>query len=287
VRYIPDWLSLAESRDLLVADGQHSRSEAEADITLAVRDRKIACRSADKIVVTTFAGRILHPQSPAILNLRRQGRWRISTPRDLAPGDLDFETSAPRKPWIAPGLYVHIGRLELSRRDLERALSLVEAKTSNKAREAASQANAERKLGEAKRKRKLAEAKRNRKRVEERAAREVREAALQADAQRKREEAKRKRKLAERKRKRKDAEERAAREEASHASDTGRAQPRRYWARKAIEGAYPNGVPTKEEVSNKTFISEVMKFAEVMKSTEPKGWNVGGLDTILRAGQRK
>jgi hypothetical protein len=247
VRYIPDWLSLAESRDLLVADGQHSRSEAEADITLAVRDRKIACRSADKIVVTTFAGRILHPQSPAILNLRRQGRWRISTPRDLAPGDLDFETSAPRKPWIAPGLYVHIGRLELSRRDLERALSLVEAKTSNKAREAA----------------------------------------LQADAQRKREEAKRKRKLAERKRKRKDAEERAAREEASHASDTGRAQPRRYWARKAIEGAYPNGVPTKEEVPNKTFISEVMKFAEVMKSTEPKGWNVGGLDTILRAGQRK
>jgi hypothetical protein len=284
VRYIPDWLSLAESRDLLVADGQHSRSEAEADITLAMRDRKIAWRSADKIVVTTFAGRILHPQSPAILNLRRQGRWRISTPRDLAPGDLDFETSAPRKPWIAPGLYVHIGRLELSRRDLERVFFLVEAETPNKA---ASQADAERKLAEAKRKRKLAEAKRNRKRVEERAAREAREAASQADAERKRAEAKRKRKLAERKRKRKDAEERAAREEASHASDTGRAQPRRYWARKAIEGAYPNGVPTKEEVSNKTFISEVMKFAEVMKSTEPKGWNVGGLDTILRAGQRK
>jgi hypothetical protein len=126
VRYIPDWLSLAESRDLLVADGQHSRSEAEADITLAVRDRKIACRSADKIVVTTFAGRILHPQSPAILNLRRQGRWRISTPRDLAPGDLDFETSAPRKPWIAPGLYVHIGRLELWRRHLERVFSVNE-----------------------------------------------------------------------------------------------------------------------------------------------------------------
>jgi hypothetical protein len=278
VRYTPDWLSLAESRDLLVADGQHSRSEAEADITLAMRDGKIACRCAGKIVVTTFDGTILHPQSPAILNLRRQGQWRISAPRDLAPGDLDFETSASRKPWIAPGFYVHIGRLELSRGDLERVFSLVESKTSNKAREAVSHADAERKL---------AEAKRNRKRVKERAAREALEAASQAEAERKRTEAKRKRKLADRKRKRKEAEERAAREEASHASNTGRTQPRRYWARKAIAGAYPNGVPPKEEVPNKAFISEVMKFVEVMRSTEPKGWNVGGPDTILRASQRK
>jgi flagellar biosynthesis GTPase FlhF len=282
VRYIPDWLSLAESRDLLVAEGQRSRSEVEADITLALRDRKIPWRSADKIVITTFDGRIIHPQSPAILNLKRQAQWRVSPPRDLAPGDLDFETSAPRKPWIAPGFYAHIGRLELSSRFLLRVLSLVAAKTSSKAHEAAAQADAERKLAEAKRKRKLAEAKRKRKRVEERAAHEAREAAAQAEAERERAEAKKKRKLAEAKRKRKHAEDRAAREKASHANETGRVQPRRYWARKAIEGAYPNGPPSKDDVLNRVFVGEVMGFAKT------KGWNVGGYDTVLReAGRRK
>jgi hypothetical protein len=133
-------------------------------------------------------------------------------------------------------------------------LSLVEAKTSNEALGEASQADAERKRAEAKRKRRLTEAKR-------------------------------KRRLTEAKRKRKRVEERAARaalEEASHASGTGRAQPRRNWARKAIDGAYPKGAPSKEEAPNKTFVAAVIDFAKT------KGWNVGRPDTILReAGRRK
>jgi hypothetical protein len=134
---------------------------------------------------------------------------------------------------------------------------------------------------EAKRKRKRAEAKRQRKRAGERAVREFREEASLADAERKAAEATRKRRLADTKRQRKRAEERAAREEASHASDTGRARPSRYWARKAIDGAYPNGPPSKEEIGNKTFVAEVMIFAET------QGWNVGGPDTILRAAGRR
>jgi hypothetical protein len=126
VRYIPDWLSLSEARELIVANGQHSLSEAETDITLAVRDRKIAWLASGEIRVTTIAGRVLHPQSPAITSLKRQGLWRISPPGDLAPGDLDFETSAPRKPFVAPGLYVHIARVKLSSRDLKGVFRIIE-----------------------------------------------------------------------------------------------------------------------------------------------------------------
>jgi hypothetical protein len=278
-----------EARELLIASGLSAR-EAETDITRALRERKIWFRRAIERV--TFRGHAVHPESFRRMTFEDRNRFRLRVPADLALEDLDWENSRPRKAWpLGEGYFAHIARLELSRRDLEKVFSLVDAKASNEAREEASQADAERKRAEAKRKRRIAEAKRKRKHVEERAAREAREEASQADAERKRAGTKRKRRLAEAKRKRKHAEERAARgalEEASHASGTGRAQPRRYWARKAIDGAYPERAPSKEEVPNKTFVSEVMKFAEVMKLTEPKGWNVGGPDTILReAGRRK
>jgi hypothetical protein len=200
----------------------------------------------------TFRGHIVDPELFRRMTFKDGNRFRLRVPADLVPEDMDWENSRPRRPWpFGEGYFAHIARLELSRRDLEKVFSLIEAKASNEAREETSQADAERKRAEAKRKRRLAEAKRQRKRAGERAARE-------------------------------------AREEASQASDTGRPRPRRYWARKAIDGAYPKGPPSKEEVPNKTFVAEVMNFAEGMKLTEPKGWNVGSLGTILReVGRRK
>jgi hypothetical protein len=283
VRYIPDLLSLSEARELLIASGLSAR-EAEIDITRALRERKIQFKRAIERV--TFRGHAVDPEIMRRMTFEDGNRFRLRVPADLAAEGLDWDSSRPRRPWpLGEGYFAHIARLELSRRHLEKAFSLVEAKAPNEAREEALQADAERRRAEAKRKRRLAEAKRKRKHAEERAAHEAREEASQADAERKRAEAKRKRRLAEAKRKRKHAEERAAhgaREEASHASDTGRAQPRRYWARKAIDGAYPNGVPSKEEVPNKAFVAAVIDFAKTQR------WNVGSADTILReAGRRK
>jgi hypothetical protein len=307
VRYIPDWLSLSEARQLRIASG-FSASEAETDICRALREGKIRSTRAFERVM--FRGHTVDPELFRRMTFKDGNRFRLRAPADLMPEDLDWENSRPRRPWpLGEGYFAHIARLELSRRDLEKVLSPVETKASNDAREEASQADAEKKRAEANRKRRRAEAKRKRKLTEERAAREALENASQADAERKRTEAKRKRKLAEAKRKReraaraeasqadarrkraeakrkrKRAEARAAREElekASHASDTGRPRPRRYWARKAIDGAYPKGPPTKEEISNKPFIAAVTDFAKANK------WNVGGDDTILReAGRRK
>jgi hypothetical protein len=242
VRYPPNWLSLSEARELLIASGLLA-SEAETDIPRALRERKIHFKRAIKGV--TFRGHAVQPEVFRQMTVQDGNRFRLRVPADLAPEDLDWENSRPRRPWpLGEGYFAHIVRLELSRRDLEKVFSSVEAKASNQTREEASRADAERKRAEARRKRRLA-AKRKRKRVEERAAR-------------------------------------AALEEASQASGTGRAQPRRYWARKAIDGAYPEGAPSKEEVPNKTFVAAVIVFAKTKK------WNVGGPDTILReAGRRR
>ena len=243
MRYIPDLLSLSEARELLIASGLSAR-EAEIDITRALRERKIQFKRAIERV--TFRGHAVDPEIMRRMTFEDGNRFRLRVPADLAAEDLDWDSSRPRRPWpLGKGYVAHIARLELSRRHLEKAFSLVEAKAPNEARGEASQADAERKRGEAKRKRRLAEAKRKRKHAEERAAH-------------------------------------GAREASSRASDTGRAHPRRYWARKAIDGAYPNGVPSKEEVPNKAFVAAVIDFAKT------KGWNVGSADTILReAGRRK
>jgi hypothetical protein len=257
-------------------------SEAENHICRALREGKIRFQRAFEAV--TFRGYPVHPEVFRRMIFEDRNRFRLRVPPDLASEDLDWENSRPRRPWpLGEGYFAHIARLELSRRDLEKVFSPVEAKASNEARGEASQVEAERRRAEAETKRRLAEARRKRKRAEERGARKALEGVKQADAERKRAEARRKRKRAEGKRKR--AKERAAREaleEASHANDTGRARPRRYWAHKAIDGAYPKGPPSKEEVPNKTFVAEVAKFGK------DKGWKVGGPDTILReAGRRK
>jgi hypothetical protein len=280
VRYIPDLLSLSEARELAMRSG-HSASEAETDISRALREGKIRFRRAFEQV--TFRGRTVDPELFRRMTFEDRNRFRLRVPADLAPEDLDWENSRPGRPWpLGEGYFAHIARLELSRRDLEKVFSLVKTKAS--AREEASQAEAERKRAEAKRKRKRAEAKRKLKRAEERAAGKAREEASQAAAETKRAEAKRKRRLAEAKRQRKRALERSvpeAREEASPPSDTGRRHPRRKWARLAVDGAYPNDVPGQAEVPNNEFVDAVTTFAK------SKGWNVGGRDTILRAAGRR
>jgi hypothetical protein len=130
-RYRPDWISLLEARQHLVVTGV-SLYDAEADITLAIRDRKIRLVAPqNKITITTFHGAIVDPLNPAVLSLKRQGQWRLSCPENLSPGDLDFENSGSRKPWLYPGFHGHISSgLRLWFSDLLRVFRLDEADAS-------------------------------------------------------------------------------------------------------------------------------------------------------------
>jgi hypothetical protein len=107
-RYRPELISLLEGRQHLVVIGA-APNDAEADITLAIRDRKIRWDApTNKITITTFDGVIVHPLNPAVLSMKRIGEWRLSCPEDLSPGDLDFGNSGSKKPWRYPGFYAHI-----------------------------------------------------------------------------------------------------------------------------------------------------------------------------------
>jgi len=152
VRYIPDLLSLSEARELAIASG-HSMSEAETDICRALREKSIRSRRAFERV--TFRGYTVDPELFGRMAFEDGNRFSLA--RAGRPGTRGpWENSRPRKPWpLGEGYFAHIARLELSRRDLERVLSLVEAKTSNEALGEASQADAERKRAEAKWKRRL------------------------------------------------------------------------------------------------------------------------------------
>jgi hypothetical protein len=127
-RYRPDWVSLLEARQHLVVTGV-ALYDAESDITLAIRDRKIRLAAPqNKITITTFRGVIVDPLIPAVLSLKRQGQWRLSCPENLSPGDLDFENSGSRKPWLYPGFHGHISAgLRLWFNDLRRVFRLDEA----------------------------------------------------------------------------------------------------------------------------------------------------------------
>jgi hypothetical protein len=126
VRYVPDLLSLSEARELLVASGQRSPSEAEANITRALRERKIWFRRTIERV--TFRGHTVHPESFRRKTFEDGNRFRRRVPADLAPEDLDWENSRPRKPWsLGEGYFAHIARLELWRKDLDRVFGLIEA----------------------------------------------------------------------------------------------------------------------------------------------------------------
>jgi hypothetical protein len=126
-RYRPDWVSLLEARQHLVVIG-FSLHDAESDITSAIRDRKIRVEAPqNKITITTFRGVIVDPLNPAVLSLKRQGQWRLSCPENLSPGDLDFQNSGSRKPWLYPGFHGHISSgLRLWFNDLRRVFRLDE-----------------------------------------------------------------------------------------------------------------------------------------------------------------
>jgi hypothetical protein len=122
VRYIPDWLSLSEARELPVASG-HSASEAETDICRALREGKIRFRRAFERV--TFRGHTVDPEVFRRMTFKDPSRFRLLVPTDLTTGEMDWENSQPRKPWpLGEGYFAHIARLELSSGDIERVLRL-------------------------------------------------------------------------------------------------------------------------------------------------------------------
>jgi hypothetical protein len=87
-------------------------SDAENDIALVIRERKVPCRLRHE-TITTFAGEIIHPQSRAVQDLKGRGQWRLSPPVDLDGDDLDFENNCSRKPWLRPGFFAHVSGLEI------------------------------------------------------------------------------------------------------------------------------------------------------------------------------
>jgi hypothetical protein len=125
VRYIPDLLSLSEARELAMASGR-SMSEAETDICRALREKNIRSRRAFERV-TFRRGHTVAPELFRQMTVQDGNRFRLRVPADLAPEDLDWENSRPRRPWpLGEGYLAHIGRLELWRRHLERVFRVNE-----------------------------------------------------------------------------------------------------------------------------------------------------------------
>jgi hypothetical protein len=126
VRYRTGRLSLSEARPLLMASGL-SMSEAETDICRALRERKIRFRHALERV--TFRGHTVDPELFRRMTFKDRNRFRLCVPTDLAPGDMDWENSRALRPWqLGEGYFAHIARIELSRTDLEKVFSPVEAR---------------------------------------------------------------------------------------------------------------------------------------------------------------
>jgi hypothetical protein len=122
VRYIPDWLSLSETRELQMASG-HSVFEAETDICRALGEGKIRFSCAFERV--TFRGHTVDPELFRQMTFKDPSRFRLRVPTHLAPGNMDWESSRPRDPWrLGEDYFAHIARLELSRADSEKVLRL-------------------------------------------------------------------------------------------------------------------------------------------------------------------
>ena len=123
MRYIPRLLSLSEARELLIASGLSAR-ETETDICRALREGIRSRRAFERV---TFRGHIVAPELFRLMTVRDGNRFRLRVPADLAPEDLDWENSRPRRPWpLGEGYLAHIGRLELWRRHIERVFRVNE-----------------------------------------------------------------------------------------------------------------------------------------------------------------
>jgi hypothetical protein len=118
----PNWTTLRDARLHLIARGL-APSDAENDIALVIRERKVHYRSRHE-TITTFAGEIVHPSSRAIQALKRRGQWRLSPPVDMDGDDLDFENNCSRKPWLRPGFFAHVCGLEIGTEGFRRVFRL-------------------------------------------------------------------------------------------------------------------------------------------------------------------
>ena len=230
-----------------------SASEAETDISRALREGKI--RSKRAIERVTFRGHAVHPETFRRMTFEDGSRFRRRVPADLAPEDLDWENSRPRKPWpLGEGYFAHIARLELSRRDLEKVFSLRRGRRppmrrARKLRRPTPKGSARKRRGSGG--------------AEERAAREE---ASQADAKEARGAKRRRGQLS------------APRAAAAPRSASKRRReprkselaapkpggaPRRSWALKAINGKYPDGVPKlRRRFRTRNLVADVIKFAK-------------------------
>jgi hypothetical protein len=126
----PNWTTLQDARQHLIARG-FTLTDAQNDIAVVIRERKVPCHW-HRETITTFAGEIVHPQSPAIQALKRQGRWRLSPPTDLVGDDLDFENNSCKKPWFYPGFFAHVYGLDIGTKDFTRAVQSSEADPAGK-----------------------------------------------------------------------------------------------------------------------------------------------------------
>lgn len=128
MRYLPDWLSLSKSRDLLVEAGQHSPLEAETDICLALRDRKLRLRWTLEKVTYAPNGATLSPAYALALEFREVIKLKLAVPADIKSAGIDWDNSRPLRPWpYGPWqhqLLAHVAKLEISKADFEREFSL-------------------------------------------------------------------------------------------------------------------------------------------------------------------
>jgi hypothetical protein len=96
MRYEPEWISFSEARQRLMSRGL-TQHEAETDIALAYRDRKINHRAATE-KITTLSGANISPHFLRRLAFKNELKLRLAIPHDLGPADLDWENSRPKKP---------------------------------------------------------------------------------------------------------------------------------------------------------------------------------------------
>jgi hypothetical protein len=124
VRYEPEWISFSEARQRLMSRGL-TQPEAETDITLAYRDRKLNYRATPE-KITTLSGGTISTHFLRRLAFKNELKLRLAIPHDLGPADIDWENSRPRKPWRYGDPWqeflAHIAKLELSSKDVTRVL---------------------------------------------------------------------------------------------------------------------------------------------------------------------
>jgi hypothetical protein len=120
--YEPARLTLSEALQMLAASGL-TEAEAKADVCRALREGKIRLKPVLERV--TFHGATVDPETMRQMIFQDRNRFRLLIPTNLAPSDIDWKKSRPKKPWpYGEGYFAHIARLELSANDAREAFGL-------------------------------------------------------------------------------------------------------------------------------------------------------------------